>query len=144
MRKSMVVAAALAIAAPAFAHVTVWPKESVHGAHEKYAIRVPNEKQVDTIAVEVHFPQGLRVTSVEQKPDWRTEPFRDSSGKLIGVRWTGKLPPQQFTEFGLLAVNPSTGGEIAWTAAQIYADGTKVEWSGAAGSKTPSPTVVIR
>lgn len=133
-----------ALSTTAAAHVTVSPKESIAGAHEKYEIRVPNEKQVDTVSVEVRFPAGVRVTSFEQKPGWMTEPVRDSSGSIIGVRWTGTLAPQQFTEFGLLAVNPPAAADLGWTAAQTYADGTKVEWSGAAGSKTPAPHVIIK
>jgi uncharacterized protein YcnI len=138
-------AAALLLApVPALAHVTIWPKESAAKAREKYEVRVPNEKQADTVAVELRFPAGLRVTSFEQKPGWMTEPVRDASRNAIGVRWTGRLAPQQFTEFGLLAVNPPAAGELSWTAVQSFSDGTKVEWSGPAGSKTPAPRVTIR
>jgi hypothetical protein len=59
------------------------------------------------------------------------------------VRWTGKLPPQQFTEFGLLAVNPAAGTQLVWTARQMYADGTIIDWSGPVGSKTPAPRVSL-
>ena len=141
------VAAALGIATlsvAATAHVTVSPKESAVGAHVKYVVRVPNEKQVDTVAIEIRFPSALRVRSFEQRPDWMTESIRDASGTLIGVRWRGSLPPQQFAEFGLLAVNPAAAGDLAWSAIQSFADGTKVEWSGAAGSKTPAPRVTIK
>ena len=141
------VAAALGIATlsvAATAHVTVSPKESAVGAHVKYVVRVPNEKQVDTVAIEIRFPSALRVRSFEQRPGWMTEPVRDASGTLIGVRWRGSLPPQQFAEFGLLAVNPAAAGDLAWSAIQSFADGTKVEWSGAAGSKTPAPRVTIK
>jgi uncharacterized protein YcnI len=142
--RSLIFAVVLAAAMPAAAHVSVWPKESVQGAREKYEIRVPNEKQADTVALEIRFPSGLKVSSFEQKPGWNTEPLRDSAGAIVGVRWTGKLPPQQFTEFGLLAANPATGGEIAWSATQVFADGTKVEWSGELGSKTPAPRVMLK
>jgi uncharacterized protein YcnI len=142
--RSLIFAVVLAAAMPAAAHVSVWPKESVQGAREKYEIRVPNEKQADTVALEIRFPSGLKVSSFEQKPGWNTEPLRDSAGAIVGVRWTGKLPPQQFTEFGLLAANPATGGEIAWSATQVFADGTKVEWSGEPGSKTPAPRVMLK
>ena len=135
--------AAMALAASASAHVTVSPKESMAGAHETYEVRMPNEKQADTIALELRFPAGLKINSIEQKPDWRTEPLRDASGALVGVRWTGKLAPMQFTRFGLLATNPSPPRNLVWTATQFYADGTKVEWKGAAGSKTPAPLVTL-
>jgi uncharacterized protein YcnI len=141
--RSFPFAALLVASSAATAHVTVWPKQSALGAREKYEIRVPNEKKVDTIALEVRFPAVLRVTSIEQKPEWRAEPLRDASGQLVGVRWTGKLAPEQFTEFGVLAANPATGGELSWPAVQLFADGTKVEWSGAAGSKTPAPRVTL-
>ena len=131
-------AAALATAAPA--HVTVSPSQSAPGAREKYELRVPNERKSATITVEVHFPAGLRVTAVEQKPGWQAEAMRDRAGNLVGVRWIGSLPPEQFTEFGVLAVNPG-GGELAFTAIQAFADGTKIDWSGAAGSKTPAARV---
>lgn len=143
MRLQIVSAAALFSAAPVAAHVTVWPKQSVAGAREKYVLRVPTEKQVDTIRVEVRFPAGLKVSAFEQKPGWMTEPLRDGAGAMVGARWTGKLPPMQYAEFGLLAMNPPTDGEITWTATQYYADGTSVSWSGPAGSKSPAPRVII-
>jgi hypothetical protein len=133
--------AAAALASAASAHVTVSPQQSAPGAREKYELRVPNERKSATITVEFHFPKGLRVTAVEQKPGWQAEALRDPAGNLIGVRWIGNLPPEQFTEFGLLAVNPTGGGDLAFTAIQAFADGTKINWSGAAGSKTPAARV---
>lgn len=132
--------AALAFATNAWAHVTVSPAQSAPGAREKYEIRVPNERKSATITVEVHFPVGLRVTAVEQKAGWQAEAIRDPAGGLTGVRWIGSLPPEQFTEFGVLAVNPA-GGQLEFTAIQAFADGTKINWSGAAGSKTPAARV---
>jgi len=130
-----------AVASSAAAQVTVSPQQSTPGAREKYELRVPNERRSATITVEFRFPPGLRVTAVEQKPGWQAEAIRDKSGALTGVRWIGNLPPEQFTEFGLLAVNPARGGEISFTAIQAFADGAKIEWSGAAGSKTPAARV---
>ena len=141
--RQLPIIAALILATPASAHVSVWPKQSTAGAHEKYDVRVPNEKEADTIAVEVRFPPGLKITSIEQKADWRTELLRNASGTIVGVRWTGKLAPMQFTQFGLLATNPASGSELVWNATQIFADGTRIEWSGAAQSKTPAARVTI-
>jgi len=140
--RAVLAAALLCASTAAAAHVTIWPKVSQAGAHEKYEVRVPNEKQIDTVSIELRFPAGLRVTSYEQKPGWMTEPLRDSSGAVIGVRWTGRLAPQQFTEFGLLAVNP-LATDLAWPADQIFADGSRVEWTGGAGSKRPAPHVTL-
>ena len=128
-------------ATAASANITVSPAQSAPGGREKYEIRVPNEHKSSTITVEVHFPATLRVTAVEQKPGWQAEAIRDGAGNLTGVRWIGSLPPEQFTEFGVLAVNPSGAGELAFTAIQAFADGTKINWSGTAGSKTPAARV---
>ena len=135
--------AAVALATSASAHVTVSPQQSAPGAREKYELRVPNDRKSATITVEFRFPAGLHVTAVEQKPGWQAEAFRDSSGNLTGVRWVGNLPPEEFTEFGLLGVNPAGGNELVFTAVQAFADGTKIKWSGAAGSKTPAARVRI-
>jgi hypothetical protein len=139
-RFALVFAAAV-LASSASANVTVSPQLSAPGAREKYQLRVPNERKSATITVEIRFPAGLRVTAVEQKPGWSAEAFRDAAGNLIGVRWVGNLPPEQFTEFGLLAQNPSKGSELVFTAIQAFADGTKIIWSGLASSKTPAARV---
>ncbi|HYI42833.1 MAG TPA: YcnI family protein [Sphingomicrobium sp.] len=137
-------AAMLFTAVPVSAHVTVSPKQSTPGAWEKYEIRVPNEKQVATTALEVRFPAGLRVMSFEDKPGWTLEPLRDSKGAITGARWKGQLPPERFTEFAVIAVNPKAGGDLVWSAAQTYADGTVADWSGAAGSEKPAPRVRLK
>ena len=136
-----IVLATVALATSASAHVTVWPQQSAPGAREKYELRVPNERKSATITIEFRFPPGLRVTAIEQKPGWQAEALRDSSGNLTGVRWLGNLPAEEFTEFGLLGVNPPTSGDLVFTAVQAFADGTKVEWSGSVGSKTPAARV---
>jgi uncharacterized protein YcnI len=133
----------LSLSSVAGAHVTVSPKESPAAAHEKYSLRVPNEKQTDTVEVEVQLPDGIRAVAFEQKPGWTVAPREDAKGVVVAVRWQGRLAPRQFTELGLLAVNPAVAGELVWRAVQTYADGSKVEWSGIAGSKTPAARSVI-
>lgn len=129
-----------ALATAASAAVTVSPQQSAPGAREKYELRVSNERRSATITVEVHFPASLKVVAVEQKPGWQAEALRDPAGNLKGVRWVGSLPPEQFTEFGMLGINPAAG-DLAFTAIQAFADGTKIDWSGGAGSKTPAARV---
>ena len=46
-------------------------------------------------------------------------------------------------EFPFVAVNPKTAASIQWPAIQTYADGERVEWSGAEGSKTPASVTRI-
>jgi YD repeat-containing protein len=139
----LIAAASSMIAFPASAHVTIWPKQSIAGAREKYAVRVPNEKKVPTVALELGLPDGLRLTSIEQKAGWKSELVRDAHGSITGIRWTGELAPMEFAEFGVLAINPPQAGEIAWRATQVFADGSKVEWIGRDGSAAPAPKVIL-
>jgi hypothetical protein len=136
--------ALLAVSTASIAHVTVSPKQSSAGAWETYEVRLPNEKTVATIALEVRFPAGLRVKSFEDKPGWTVEPLRDSSGAITGARWTGQLAPERFVELGFIAVNPNAAGALVFSATQSFADGTSVSWSGPAGSKTPAPRVTLK
>lgn len=146
MRRSILLAALAAALIPlaAGAHVTVWPKQSELGAREKYVVRAPNEKTVATVRIEGEFPPEVRVSQLEQAPGWAIEPRRDAAGAIVGAIWSGNLPPDQFAEFGLLAANPKAGAVLTWKFTQIYADGSKVEWTGPPGSRTPGPQVELR
>jgi hypothetical protein len=46
-------------------------------------------------------------------------------------------------EFPFVAVNPKTGTEVHWPAYQTYANGEKVEWTGAEGSKSPASITTL-
>jgi uncharacterized protein YcnI len=128
----------------AYAHVTVQPKQSTAGKSEKYAMRVPTEKFVPTVRVEVEFPAGLAVASFEPKSGWKVEEKKDTAGKLVGVILTGSIPTGESTEFSFVARNPNEEGKLFWKVIQIYEDGSKSEWTGAEGSRTPSPVIEIR
>ncbi len=133
----------LALASAAQAHITVWPNHSTLSAREKYVVRVPNERASATVRIDGEFPPGVAVSSLEEVPGWTAELHRDGSGRVVGATWTGRLAPERFVEFGLLAANPSTGDSAAWKFTQTYADGTRVEWTGPKGSKTPAPVVTF-
>jgi uncharacterized protein YcnI len=133
-----------AMVAPAFAHVTVQPKQSMPGATQRYALRVPTEKFVPTVRVEVEFPANLNVSAFELKTGWRIEQKRDGSGKITRVTLNGSLGPAESTQFYFTARNPVNEGPLVFKAIQVYEDGTKSEWTGNAGSKTPAPVVEIK
>src|SRR6202453_5371015 len=84
---------ALASATLAFAHIRIAPTESAPGAREKYTMRVPNEKQVNTIRVEGEFPAGLQIYDFEFKPRWEICFKKDDGGKIVGAIWTGNGQP---------------------------------------------------
>jgi len=141
---ALLAAAALLLApALALAHAVVFPKTTTTGAYEKYVLRVPNEKAVATVRVELRVPADVRVTSFADVAGWQLEVLTDSAKRIVGAVWTGTLAPQRFVEFPFVAANPKTATKVAWPAYQTYADGERVEWTGPEGSKRPASVTTI-
>jgi hypothetical protein len=126
-----------------FGHAVVYPKASTTGAYEKYVLRVPNEKDVATTRVEIHFPAELRVSSFGDVPGWQLEVLTDSAKKIVGAVWTGTLAPHRFVELPFVAANPKTAATLVWPVFQTYGSSEKVEWTGPQGSKTPASSTLI-
>jgi len=128
----------------AFAHIRIAPTESTSGAREKYTMRVPNEKQVDSIRIEGEFPEGLEIYDFEFKPGWTIDFKKNEKGKIVGATWSGTVHPYEFIEFGMLGINPKEGSNMVWKFVQCYADGTKEEFTGPVDSRLPSPVTVLK
>jgi uncharacterized protein YcnI len=130
--------------AKTYAHVTVHPKQSATGVTETYTMQVPTEKPIPTVRVEVEFPASLQVSAFEAKQGWTIDRKEDAAGKLVSVVLRGSIPAEQSESFRFTARNPAEAGTLTWKVIQVYADESKVEWSGVAGSKTPSPAVELK
>ena len=133
----------LAVYSLGIAHAVVYPKASTTGAHERYVIRVPNERNVPTTRVEITFPADVRVSSFSDVPGWNLEIVRDTAKRIVGAVWTGSLAPERFAEFPFVAANPKTAGSITWPVIQTYADGERAEWTGPADSKRPASLTTL-
>ena len=144
LRSAAVVAALVMTISTAFGHVTIQPKQSTAGATETYTMRVPTEKFVPTVRIEVEFPSGLNVTSFESKPGWKIEEKKNATGKLAGAILTGSIPTGESTSFQFMAQNPTEEGTLSWKVIQVYDDGSKSEWTGTPGSRTPAPSVELK
>jgi len=145
VRRSLIGCAfAFACASVAFAHIRIAPTESAPGAREKYTMRVPNEKQVNSIRVEGEFPAGLEIYDFEFKPGWKIDFKKDDKGKIVGATWTGKVQPYEFIEFGMLGINPKEETSLVWKFVQYYDDGSKEEFTGPVGSRMPSPVTTLK
>jgi uncharacterized protein YcnI len=126
-----------------FAHAVVFPKTSTPGAYEKYVLRVPNERDVPTIKVEIRFPESLRVVSFGEVAGWKLQVLADSTQRVTGAVWTGVLPKERFVEFPFVAVNPKDSASVTWPTYQTYEGGERVEWTGPDSSFTPVSSTVI-
>lgn len=127
------------------AHVEVVPPESTAGETQRYGLRVPTEKPIPTVRVEVQFPSELRVLDFETLAGWRLSSQTDTSGRPLGAVWEdGSIPAGQFAEFGLRAQNPDREVELRWTVIQTYADGTEVQWVGPTTADFPAAVSHVR
>jgi uncharacterized protein YcnI len=134
---------ALALPAIALAHAVVYPSASRPGAYEKYVLRVPNEKGVATTRVEIRFPAEVRVISFSEVAGWTLETVRDSAGRVTAAVWTGTLLPERFVELPFIAVNPTGDARLVWPTYQSYANGERVEWTGAEDAPAPASVTEV-
>ncbi len=107
------------------AHTSIWPRESRHGATERYTVRVPTEGKVATSGAELEVPAGVIVEVLSVPSGWKQSVKREGD-RIVSIKWEVNIPPGEFMEFGFVARNPREGSELVWTLRQIYADG-KVE-----------------
>ncbi len=150
----------LAVAAPAFAHVTVQPGTAQQGGYTAVAFRVPDESDTaGTTKVEVNLPTDHPVASVATQPlpGWTatvektklTTPIKTDDGDSITdavskVTWTAdagsKIGPGQFQEFKIsLGPLPTNTDKLVFKALQTYDDGTVVRWIDEAKDGQPEP-----
>ncbi len=130
---------------PALAHVEVVPTESISGETQRYGIRVPTEKPIPTVRVEVQFPNTLRVLDLEATVGWQVAVQTDPSGRPVDAVWhAGSIPPNQFVEFGVRARNPDEETELRWSVIQTYQDGSEVQWVGAPTADSPAAITRVR
>lgn len=156
MKKLIAVAAgavaAVVVAAPALAHVTIQPNEAIAGSFARFVVRVPNERDdASTIRVKVELPP-LAFPSFEPKDGWERreetgefdEPI-DAFGEEVtegvtSVTWSGgEVGPGEFTEFGFSVRMPEEPTTLTFRAIQTYDSGEVVRWTGAPDSDEPAP-----
>lgn len=149
---------ALAVAAPAAAHVTLDPREAPADSFVRLAIRVPNERpDAATVKVTVRLPQGLTSVAFQPKPGWTrsvvmqklskpTQVFGETiTERVASISWSGgTIGPGEFDEFWVSAHVPNTPGrELRFPALQTYTRGEVVRWIGGPGADEPAPSIVV-
>lgn len=145
MKRLLLPLAALALAAPAAAHVTIDPPQAVAGGYLRATFRVPHG--CDGAATErlvVSFPEGVTVARPMPKPGWRLTitrapldpPIDNGHGGLIRERVTsitwegGPLPDEQYDEFTVMFRVPGHGGEVLHLpAVQHCSGGATAAWT---------------
>ncbi len=140
----IVVAMLITVPSVALAHAVVYPRTSAPGAYEKYVLRIPNERDVPTTRVELHFPPGLRVVSFGDVAGWSLQVLTDTAERITGAVWTGNLPKERFIEFPFIAVNPKDSVRLTWPTIQTYANGETVHWTDPdTAAKSPASSTLV-
>lgn len=135
------VAVALIVPVIAQAHVTISPRESMHGATQRYTVRIPTEGEVATVGVELEVPEGVIVEVLQTPVGW-TYDVQRANDRIVSIAWQVDVKPHEFLEVGFVARNPRRGSEIVWTLRQIFADGTVTDWTN--GPNGLRPTAITR
>ena len=155
----------LAGAAPASAHVRVYPDSAAPGTYSKLTFRVPDElPDSATVKLEIAFPADQPVASVSVKPlpGWTVStqkrtlatPLKTDDGEITSavsrVVWTGgKIEPGQFQEFDVSVRVPDKGDTMVFKALQTYDNGEVVRWidppaaGGGAEPEHPAPVLKL-
>jgi uncharacterized protein YcnI len=131
----------------AAAHVRVFAQDGSQVAkacgYEKFVVRVPVEKPIDTVGVNLVIPPAITVFATQPKAGWHAE-LKMDRGRVSEIDWSGgALHPHEFDEFAFLAATPRTPMTVDWNADQIYDDRSIVHWTGAPGSDTPHSQTTI-
>jgi len=146
---AIAIAAVLALALPASAHVTVNPSEAPRGGFAKLTFRVPNEHDTaSTTSVEVNFPTDHVIASARTKPvpGW-TAKIEKSATAVTKITWSGgKIAPGEFEEFDVSLRLPTEGDSVMFPSVQTYDNGDAVRWiedTPAGGEEPEHPAPVL-
>ena len=144
--------AAVSMAGAAQAHVVFVQPHAAAGAHWAGALRVSHGCDgAATTSVRVEIPAGILVARPQPKAGWTVaierealaEPVAAEGGGVLSERvsaitWTGRLPDDQFEEFGLAAKLPAAAGPLAFPVIQTCEQG-EARWTEAAVAGAPRP-----
>jgi uncharacterized protein YcnI len=119
----------LLLAATAWGHSDLDPRQSIPNKWETYTLNVPTETAVPTVQVRLLVPRDFEIEMIEHSPLWQLTRSRDERGYIREVTWSGSsIPPQTFAEFKLLVRNPAAPGTSLWKIEQYYQDGNVATW----------------
>ncbi|MBV2152694.1 YcnI family protein [Kitasatospora sp. SUK 42] len=152
-------ASVVALAGPAFAHVTVNPGSAAQGGYTAVDFRVPNESDTaSTVKLEVNLPLDHPLASVRTLPlpGWTAavekskldKPLKvhgsDVTEAVSKITWTAdagtKIAPGQFQEFRVsLGPLPADADTMVFKTLQTYDNGDVVRWIDESPAGQPEP-----
>jgi uncharacterized protein YcnI len=159
MKKLIALAALLPAAAGA--HVVFDQPQATAGGYYTGFLRVTHGcGDSPTVSVRVDIPVGIVSARPQPKPGWTltieraplATPIKGEGGTAITTRvtaitWTGKLPPDEFDQFGLSLKLPDAAGPLYFPTTQRCEKGVNA-WTAIPASPeqwhaTPSPAPML-
>ena len=122
-------AAALALAPAAVAHVSVQPDRVDAGSAPVLTFALPNELESDVVELRIEAPGGVTFAQVAAEPGWRVSSDADT------VTWRGRLAPGRLATFAVHASLGADGGAVTF---QGRASGTPTARSSAGSPRSRS------
>ena len=125
-------AASLSLASPAAAHVVFSETQAQAGGYYTGFLRVTHGcGDSPTVSFQVTIPDGVISARPQPKAGWTlridkaplAQPITGEGGSSIkervtAITWTGRLPADQFDEFGLSLKLPAAAGPLYFPAVQ--------------------------
>lgn len=160
MIRKVILALALT-AAPAAAHIVLSPDRAPSGSYYAGKLRVGHGcDAAATTELQVAIPESIVDAKPQPKPGWtvditraaRTKPImfegREQRQRVAAITWRGRLPVDQFDEFGLMLKLPAQAtGPVYFPAVQTCEAGerrwTQVPAAGAAWTSVKAPAPVL-
>ncbi len=160
-------AASVAVAGTAAAHVTVSSGDASPGGFGKLTFRVPNESDTaSTVALRIQIPEESAMASVRvlPVPGWTVTLTRSRLAEPVDSHGTevtdhvsvvefradggGGIGPGEFLEFALSGGPFPDADALAFPAVQTYSDGTEAAWieptvEGQEEPERPAPVLTL-
>lgn len=142
--RSLALAAALAVAEAASAHVSVQPASAAAESYQVLRFGVGHGCDGKaTTALRIEIPAEVSVARPQSRPGWRLRIERGPGDTVTAIVWQGGLPADQFEEFVVLTKLPAGAGPLAFPATQTCGD-SEIRWGDAPGdthapAKRPAP-----
>lgn len=144
------------LAGVASAHVGITADDATQGGYTKLTFRVPTEKDVPTIKVEVAMPTDTPIASVRFQPKdgWAytvtkaapATPLSNDDGAVTEIVtrivWTATgdgVKPGEFDEFNVSAGPLPKTDQVVFKVLQTYSDASVVSWIEEQAAGAPEP-----
>ncbi len=102
---------------------------SLLNSRDSYGILVKNERDLDTVEVQVILPEEFQLLSVREEPEWDLFLLPDNTGRERIIIWNGStIKPGAEETFVITIQNPTNVFVYHFISVQIYANGESDVW----------------